>query len=155
MEHTSGAKMLLERRVLRVVNILRLLLGIEVVEVTEELIKPVQRRQEFILIAEMVLPELTQARGGGEMPGRKAATGLSTLVPGGSARLRSFSWVSSDNRGTSSPISTHASAVPTAGPPVAVMIPILFRGQGLEVKCVKGVQHIFQTIDSEVITGRL
>jgi hypothetical protein len=48
----------LERRVLRIVRVLRLLLGIQVVEVAVELIEAVHRRQEFVSIAEMVLAEL-------------------------------------------------------------------------------------------------
>jgi hypothetical protein len=37
---------------------LRLLLGVEVVEIAEELIEAVHRRQEFVAVAEMVLAEL-------------------------------------------------------------------------------------------------
>ena len=38
---------------------LGLLLGVEVIEVAEELVEAVHRRQEFVAIAEMVLAELS------------------------------------------------------------------------------------------------
>ena len=44
--------------VLRIVGVLRLLLGIEVVEVAEELVEAVHRRQELVAVAEVVLAEL-------------------------------------------------------------------------------------------------
>ena len=37
---------------------LRLLLGVEVIEVAEELVEAVHRRQELVAVAEMVLAEL-------------------------------------------------------------------------------------------------
>ena len=43
---------------LRVVGVLRLLLGVEVVEIAEELVEAVDRRQELVAVAEMVLAEL-------------------------------------------------------------------------------------------------
>src|SRR3954451_18752807 len=42
-----------------VVGILRLLLSVEVIEVPEELVEPVSRRQELVEVAEVVLAELT------------------------------------------------------------------------------------------------
>ena len=48
-----------ELGILRIVGILRLLFGIEVVEVAEELVEAMHRRQKLIAIAEMVLAELT------------------------------------------------------------------------------------------------
>ena len=42
----------------RVVGMLRLLLGVEVVEVAEELVEAVHRRQELVAVAEVVLAEL-------------------------------------------------------------------------------------------------
>ena len=50
--------MLLELRVLRIVRVLGLLFGVEMVEVAEEFVEAVQRRQVLILVAEMVLAEL-------------------------------------------------------------------------------------------------
>ena len=58
MQHAARAEMLLELRVLRVVGVLRLLLGVEVVEVAEELVEAVHRRQVLVLVAEVVLAEL-------------------------------------------------------------------------------------------------
>ena len=58
VQHAARAEALLERRVLRIVRILRLFLGIEVIEVAEELVEAVHRRQKFVLVAQMVLAEL-------------------------------------------------------------------------------------------------
>ena len=43
----------------RIVRLFRLLLGVEVVEVAEELVEPVHRRQELVAVAEVVLAELS------------------------------------------------------------------------------------------------
>ena len=43
---------------LRIVGILRLLLGVQVVQVPEELVEAVHRRQELVLVPQVVLPEL-------------------------------------------------------------------------------------------------
>ena len=53
-----GPNFCLELRVLRVVGILGLFLGVEVIEVAEELIEAMHRRQVLVAIAEMVLAEL-------------------------------------------------------------------------------------------------
>ena len=58
LEHAARTELLAESRVLRVVGILRLLLGIEVIEVAEELVEAVHRRQMLVAVAEMVLAEL-------------------------------------------------------------------------------------------------
>ena len=61
VQHAARAELLRElREVLcgRVVGHLRLLFGIEVVEVAEELVEAMHGRQEFVAIAEMVLAEL-------------------------------------------------------------------------------------------------
>ena len=58
MQHAARAELALERRVLRVVGVLRLLLGVEVVEVAEELVEAVHRRQVLVAVAEVVLAEL-------------------------------------------------------------------------------------------------
>ena len=49
---------LLEAVLARVVGILRVLLGVQVVEVPEELVEAVHRRQELVLVPEVVLAEL-------------------------------------------------------------------------------------------------
>ena len=49
---------LLELGVLRIVGVLGLLLGVQVVEVAEELVEAVDRGQELVPVAEMVLAEL-------------------------------------------------------------------------------------------------
>ena len=53
-----GPKFFLNSGVLRVVGVLRLFLGVEVVEVAEELVEAVVRRQHLVAVAEMVLAEL-------------------------------------------------------------------------------------------------
>ena len=56
LQHTSRHEELLEdRQVLRVVGLLRLLLGVQVVEVAVELVEPVDRGQELVAIAQVVL----------------------------------------------------------------------------------------------------
>jgi hypothetical protein len=58
LQHAARPVFGLEGRILRIVDILRLLLCIEVVEVAEELVETVHRRKEFVAVAEMVLAEL-------------------------------------------------------------------------------------------------
>ena len=58
MQHAAGAEFLTERRILRVVEVLRLFLRIQVIEVAEEFIKAVHRRQVLVAVALMVLAEL-------------------------------------------------------------------------------------------------
>ena len=61
MQHAARAELLPEvREVLRrrVVAQLRLLLGIQVIEIAEELIEAVHGRQVLVPVAEMVFPEL-------------------------------------------------------------------------------------------------
>ena len=60
-EHAARAELGAELRIfggLRVVRVLRLFLGVEVIEIAEELVEAVHRRQEFVAVAEMVLAEL-------------------------------------------------------------------------------------------------
>ena len=57
-EHAAGTEHLTELRVLRVIEQLRLLLGVEMVEVAEELIEAVDGRQVLVAVAEVVLAEL-------------------------------------------------------------------------------------------------
>ena len=58
LDHSAGTELLPEVGAFRVVLVLRLFLGIEVVEVAEKFVEPVVRGQEFVLVAEMVLAEL-------------------------------------------------------------------------------------------------
>ena len=66
-------------QILRVVGVARVFHGVEVVEVAEELVEAVDGRQELVLVAEMVLAELTggialglQRRGDGHRFGGQA-----------------------------------------------------------------------------------
>ena len=58
MEHAARAELLLERRILGIVGQLRLFLGVQVIEVAEELVEAVHGRQVLVAIAEVVLAEL-------------------------------------------------------------------------------------------------
>ena len=58
LQHAARAELRLELGILRVVGILRLVLGVEVVEVAEELVEAVDGRQELVAVAEVVLAEL-------------------------------------------------------------------------------------------------
>src|SRR5208283_987429 len=57
-EHAARAKAQFELGVLRIFGVLRFVLGIEMVEIAEELVETVNRRQEFVAVTEMVLAEL-------------------------------------------------------------------------------------------------
>ena len=57
--HATRAKLRLERWILRIVRIFRLIFGIQMIEVSEELVEAVNGGQEFIAIPEMVLAELS------------------------------------------------------------------------------------------------
>src|SRR5277367_295866 len=58
MQHAPRAEFLLEFRVLRIIWVLRLLLGVQMIEVPEELIEAMRRRQELVAIAKMIFAEL-------------------------------------------------------------------------------------------------
>ena len=58
MEHAARAVFLLELGVLRIVVGLRLFLGVQVVEVAEELVEPVHGRQVRVAVAKVILAEL-------------------------------------------------------------------------------------------------
>ena len=58
VEHAARTELLLERRILGVVGQLRFFLGVQVIEVAEELVEAVHGRQVFVAVAEMVLAEL-------------------------------------------------------------------------------------------------
>ena len=57
-QHAARAELGPEVRILRIVGVLRLFLGVEVIEIAEELVEAVHRRQMFVAVAEMVLAEL-------------------------------------------------------------------------------------------------
>jgi hypothetical protein len=59
-QHAARAEALTEGGVLRIVGVLRLLLGVQVVEVAEELVEAVVGRQELVLVAEVILAELAR-----------------------------------------------------------------------------------------------
>ena len=58
VQHAARAVLRAERRVLRIVRQFRLFLGVQVVEVAVELVEAVDRRQELVAVAEVVLAEL-------------------------------------------------------------------------------------------------
>ena len=58
LQHAARAELGLVRRVLRIVGQLRLFLGVQVVEVAEELVEAVHGRQRFVAVADVVLAEL-------------------------------------------------------------------------------------------------
>src|SRR5579871_2498916 len=58
MQYASRSETFFEIRILRIVRILGLFFGVQMVEIAEELIEAVHGRQEFVLVAEMVLAEL-------------------------------------------------------------------------------------------------
>ena len=58
LHHAARAEHPLELGVARVRPLLRLLLGVQVVEVAEELVEPVDGRQKLVQVAEVVLAEL-------------------------------------------------------------------------------------------------
>ena len=59
LEHAARAELLEIRRVLRIVGQLGFFLGIEVIEVAEEFVEAVDRRQRLIAVADVVLAELS------------------------------------------------------------------------------------------------
>ena len=61
VDHAARAVFLDQRRVLEVVRILRLLLGVEVVERAEELVEAVRGGQVLVAVAEVVLAELRRS----------------------------------------------------------------------------------------------
>ena len=82
LDDAARAELLAEGRVLRVVEVLRLLLGVQVVEVAEELVEAVGGRQELVLVAEVVLAELAggvaqvlERRGDGDVARLQADVG--------------------------------------------------------------------------------
>src|SRR5215467_1761933 len=79
VENAAGPVLLPKLRILGVVVALRLLLGVEVIEVAEELVEAVHGRQVLVAVAEVVLAELAgdvallfEQIGDGGRPGRDA-----------------------------------------------------------------------------------
>jgi len=58
VDHAARSELLAELRVLRVIVGFRLFLGVQVIEVAEELVKAVGRRQMLVAVAQVVLAEL-------------------------------------------------------------------------------------------------
>ena len=58
LDDAARAELLPELGVLRIVGILRFFLGVEVVEVAEELVEAMRGRQVLVAVAEVVLAEL-------------------------------------------------------------------------------------------------
>src|SRR5262249_4783184 len=57
-EDAARAEIRPEGRVLRIILVLGLLLGVEVIKIAEEFIETVNRRQELVAVTEMILAEL-------------------------------------------------------------------------------------------------
>ena len=57
-QDAAWTKLRSERRVLWIVRMFRLIFGIQVIEIAEELVEAVHSGQEFVAVAEMVLAEL-------------------------------------------------------------------------------------------------
>src|SRR5205823_81750 len=55
---TSRAELLPEFQILRVIHILRLLFRVKVIKISKKLVEPVLDRQELILVAKVIFPEL-------------------------------------------------------------------------------------------------
>src|SRR3954467_6927627 len=55
LEHAARPELRAKARVFRVIGILRLLLGVEVIKVAEELVEAVHCRQVLVAVAEVVL----------------------------------------------------------------------------------------------------
>ncbi len=58
VQHAPRPELLLEFGILRIVRILRFLLGVQVIEIAEEFVEAVHGRQELVAVAEVVLAEL-------------------------------------------------------------------------------------------------
>src|SRR5258708_18192357 len=59
LHHAARAELRLERWILRIVRIFRLIFGIQMIEIAKELIETVHGGQEFIAVPEMILAELS------------------------------------------------------------------------------------------------
>jgi hypothetical protein len=80
VEHTAGAVLLAHLRILEIVRMLRLLLGVQVIERAVELVETVRRGQVLVAIAEVVLAELAGLVAPGlEQLGDRDVAGLQAL----------------------------------------------------------------------------
>ena len=61
MHHAARTEHLFELRILRIIRQFGFFLGVEVVQVAEELIEPVNGRQKLVAVAEVVLSELARS----------------------------------------------------------------------------------------------
>ena len=59
LQNAARSKFLFKIGILRIVRILGLLFGVEVIEVAEELIETMDGRQEFVTVAKMVFAKLS------------------------------------------------------------------------------------------------
>ena len=58
VHHAPGSEALLEFRIFRVIRVLGLFFGIQVVKVAEEFVEAVVRGEELVLVPQVILPEL-------------------------------------------------------------------------------------------------
>src|SRR5262245_53069173 len=58
-QHTAWTKAFLELRILRVIRILGIFFGIEVIQIAEKFVEAMNGRQEPVHVSEMILSELT------------------------------------------------------------------------------------------------
>jgi hypothetical protein len=58
VEHAARPELLLELRIFWIVRVLRFLLGVQVIEIAEELVEAVRGRKKLVAVAEVVLSEL-------------------------------------------------------------------------------------------------
>src|SRR6185436_8632749 len=59
LHHAARTELCPEGWIFRIVGILRLVLGIQMVKIAEEFVEAVHGRQEFVAVAEMILSELS------------------------------------------------------------------------------------------------
>src|SRR5262245_64385155 len=59
MEHTTRTEAFSKGRILGIIHIFRLLLRIEMIQISEEFVEAVLRRQELVLISKVVLAKLS------------------------------------------------------------------------------------------------
>ena len=65
LQNSPRTKARLKRRIFRIIRIFRFVLGVQVIEISEKLVEPVNRRQKLIAVAEMVFAELCRRISGG------------------------------------------------------------------------------------------
>ena len=88
VDDAARTKLLLERRILEVVRALRLLFGVQVIEVAEELVEPVIGRQHLVTIAKVVLAELARRVAlRAQQGGNRRVFGLHALRRAGESHL--------------------------------------------------------------------